>query len=88
MDTVFSTRLDDDLVERLDRMARETRLPKKRIVQEALARYLADLGDPSGEDVLARTAGAWSRRERPATTVRKARRSFREGLVRQHRKKR
>lgn len=82
MAAIFSTRLDEDLIERLDRAARALGIPKKRIVEEALRAHLEGLGEFPGEDVLDRTSGAWKRREKPETSVRRAREIF-QGILRE-----
>jgi len=85
---IFSTRLDESLIERLDRAARALGIPKKRLVEEALRAHLDEIGENPGEDVFDHTCGAWGRREGPETTVRKAREAFRRSLAREKRMRR
>jgi len=82
MRRAFTTRLDDDLLERLDLAARALGVSKRKLVEEALRARLEPLGDLRGGDVLERTRGAWRRDESPEETVRRCRGSFRRALAR------
>ncbi len=82
MQRAFTTRLDDDLLERLDQAARALGVSKRRLVEEALRARLGPLGNLGAGDVLERTCGAWRRDEASDETVRRCRESFRRGLVR------
>ena len=86
---IFSTRLDETLIERLDQASRELGMSKQRLVEQALRAHLhllVGVEDDDEDDVLTRTSGAWKRREKPAATVRKTREGFRESLARKERK--
>jgi len=89
MARLFSTRLDEALIDRLDRAARRLGTSKQRLVEQALRAHLHQLiggEDDEEDDLLTRTSGAWKRREKPAATVRKVRGAFRESLARKERK--
>ena len=84
MDKVFSTRLDETIVDELDRMSRQLGLSKKQLVEEAI-RLRASRAGVRARDVWAETCGGWRRREAPATTVRRIRRAFEGAMQRHHR---
>jgi hypothetical protein len=82
MDKVFSTRLDETIVDELTRMSRRLGISKKRLLEEAIRLRAGRAG--AGADVWAETCGAWQRRETPAGTIRKTRRAFEAGMQRHH----
>lgn len=76
MDRVFSTRLDEDLVRRVDRFVKQRSLSKKGLIEQALLAYLDHI-DPNHEhDVLERSFGAWKRKESVEKTWLRAREAF------------
>jgi hypothetical protein len=84
MDKVFSTRLDETIVDELTRMSRRLGISKKQLLEEAI-RLRAGRASAGAADVWAETCGAWRRRETPAATIRKTRRAFEAGMQRHHR---
>lgn len=86
MDRIFSTRIDESAIDILERTTRQLRISKKRFIEEAI-RLRAQSLPGGGKDVWAETAGAWSREETPAVTVKHARRHFRNAFERHHRGK-
>ena len=86
---IFSTRLDEALIQRLDRASRELGVSKQKLVEQALRAHLhllVGVEDDEDNDVLSRTSGAWKRRGKTAATVRKTREAFRKSLNRKERK--
>lgn len=82
MDTVISARVDERVARRIGDLAGRLGTSRKRVVERAIL-LLADAVDKeSGNDVFARTCGAWVRSEPPARTVARARKAFRDGLKR------
>jgi metal-responsive CopG/Arc/MetJ family transcriptional regulator len=82
MDRVFSTRMDEDLVRRVDRFTRERSISKKGLIEKALREYL-DRADPRYElDVIERSYGAWKRKESPEATWHEIRSAFNKGFGR------
>jgi hypothetical protein len=76
MDRVFSTRLDEDVVRRVDRFVRERSISKKGLVEQALRAFL-DRIDPNHEhDVVERSFGAWKRKEPAEKTWLRSREAF------------
>ena len=82
MAAIFSTRLDEELIERLDRVSRAIGVSKKKLVEDALRAHLDEMGQIDSPDVIDEACGAWKRREKPETTVRRVRKLFRDGLKR------
>jgi hypothetical protein len=66
MDRVFSTRIDESTAELLDRLSKARRIPKKRIVEDAIRLYGETL--QCEPDPFDRSFGAWQRPE-PATEL-------------------
>ena len=82
MDKIFSARLDEAVLNEMERVTRNLRITKTRFLEDAIRRQAAELAAGEGADVWAETLGAWERREKPATTVRRARRAFESGFAR------
>lgn len=85
MQKVFSTRLDGAVLDEMERVTRRLRITKRRFLEEAIHRQAMELSGQEGSDVWTETLGAWRRREKPETTIRRAREAFRAGFERQHR---
>jgi len=80
MERVFSTRLDESLLDDLTRLAQRLGLSKKALLGELIRDRMAREESRGHPDVWAETAGSWKRRESPTTTVRTSRQAFREAL--------
>lgn len=85
MQKVFSTRLDESVLDEMERVTRRLRITKRRFLEEAIHRQAMELSGQEGSDVWTETLGAWRRREKPETTIRRAREAFRAGFERRHR---
>ena len=85
MDKIFSTRIDESVAYRIEELAKRLKIPKKRVIEEAVLAF-AERNEPeNGSDVFEETCGAWKRRESPAKTIEKARKAFRESMERRQR---
>ena len=82
MDRIFSTRMNDDLVRRVNRFVRERSMTKKGLIEKALREYLDRIDSDHEAGILARSFGSWKREEAPEDTLRKARDTFNEGFRR------
>jgi len=82
MEKIFSARLDEAVLNEMDRVTRRARITKKQFLEEAIRARARELSATPGEDVWDDTRGAWKRRERPATTVQEARKLFRQSIQR------
>ncbi|OGV78611.1 MAG: hypothetical protein A3K19_31810 [Lentisphaerae bacterium RIFOXYB12_FULL_65_16] len=80
MDKVLSTRIDEAVITLIDRLAYERRIPKKRVIEEAVRSYCRQADTQARVDVFASTSGAWQRAESPAKTVEQARTCFRQAM--------
>ncbi len=85
MDKIFSTRLDEAVLDELNRVTRRLGVTKRRFLEEAI-RLRADQSGTTGDaDVWAETLGAWRRRESAPAIIARARREFRRSFQRRHR---
>ena len=82
MDRVFSTRLDESLVDELERLSRHLGVSKKRIIEEAIRQKAAEVRPDSSVNVWLETSGAWKRSESARTTIRRVRRAFETSMKR------
>lgn len=86
MQKIFSARLDEAVLNELERATQKLRLSKRAFLEDAIREHAAALLEAEDGDVWAETLGAWRRREQPETTIRRARRAFRETFSRRHRR--
>ena len=84
MQKIFSTRLEEATLHELGRATRKLGISKRQFLEEAIRLRAAGIDRHAGGDVWAETLGAWSRAERPETTVNRARRAFRRTFDRHH----
>lgn len=81
MDKILSARLDEAVVDELERACKKLGTTKKQFLEEAIRQRAASLA-VEAPDVWAETCGAWVRREAPETTIRQARRAFEQSMTR------
>ncbi len=84
MDRVFSARLDETVVDELNRVTKRLGISKKQFLEEAIQLRLSQPSHGGARDLWAATCGAWRRSESPTTTVRRARRAFEASVRRYH----
>lgn len=84
MQKVFSARLDEAVLDELDRVTRKLRITKRQFLEEAIHERARALAGETADDVWSDTLGTWRRDEAPATTIRRARQAFRRTFVRRH----
>lgn len=82
MQKVFSARLDEAVIDEMERVTRKLKMTKRRFLEEAISRQAKDLAGADESDVWSETLGAWRRKETPAATIRRARRSFEKSFTR------
>jgi predicted transcriptional regulator len=82
MDKVFSTRLDADLIRRINILATKKSVSKKALIEQALRIFINKTDDTLDNDIINRSFAAWQRDEAPDATVSKAKRAFKEGFTR------
>ena len=76
MDKVISTRVDESVALLVGTLARRLHTSKKRVIEEAMTAYAKSVGVAANGALLDSTAGCWRRRESPAATVARVRKSF------------
>jgi hypothetical protein len=84
MQKIFSARLDEAALDEMDRVTRKLRMSKRQFLEEAIHLRARGLSAEHGDDVWSETLGAWSREEKPETTIRRARQAFRRAFDRRH----
>lgn len=82
MQKVFSARLDEAVLDEMERVTRKLKMTKRRFLEEAISRQAKDLAGASESDVWSETLGAWKRKETPAATIRRAREGFERSFLR------
>ena len=82
MDRVFSARVDESIIYRIDSLARRLRMTKKAIIENAILLYAERVESENDIDVLEQTLGAWRRDESPPETIEKARDAFNASMGR------
>jgi len=82
MDKILSARVDESVANRIGSLARRLRTSKKRIIENAIERYAAQVDREEDFDVFEHTCGAWRRKGSPGETVAKVRKAFRDSMKR------
>ena len=88
MDKVFSARMDEKTIKRIDTLARRMHKSKKRVLEEAIEYYSSQVAGNIDAEIIAESSGAWQRDEDPSETVQKAKRAFRDSMDRHRKDKR
>ena len=83
MDKVFSTRMDEAVIQTLDGLAATLRTSKKRIVEDAIRLYSESV--ETRPDSFEAAFGAWQRSESPEELHRQIRATFEKAMRRHHR---
>ena len=86
MQRIFSARLDEAVLDEMDRVTRRLGISKRQFLEEAIQLRAQESKAREDDDVWAETLGAWSRSESPQATVRRARHAFRKTFDRRRRK--
>ena len=84
MDMVISARVDERVARQIGDLAGRLHSSRKRVIERAIELLTESVERESGDDVLARTSGAWKRSESPAQVAAIARKAFRDGMTRRH----
>ena len=85
MDKIFSTRIDEAIIQRIGMLAKQLHTSKKAIIEKAVMTFSEKVEKEKSFDLLEQTFGAWKRNEAPQNTIDKARSVFRDSMER-HRK--
>ena len=84
MDKVFSARVDEAVLDEMNRVARRLRITKRQFLEEAIRSRAQQLSRDEDADIWAETLGAWNRKESAAALIRTARRRFQRSFERHH----
>ena len=85
MDKIFSTRLDESVIHRIDALSQMLGTSKKAVVESAIGMYAYQMEQDKNYDIFEHTCGAWQRDESPAETVESIRNAFRDSMNRYRR---
>lgn len=86
MQRIFSTRIDEATLDQLNRAVSRLGISKRQFLEDAIRLRVRQLERQGDADIWSETRGAWQRKERPGTTVRKARAAFHRTFQRHHRR--
>ena len=82
MDRVVSARIDEDVAQQIDWLARQLKTSKKNVLESAIRQFADTVAARGQTDAFTQTQGAWQREEPPESTVDGARLAFRAALAR------
>lgn len=85
MDKVLSARLDETVVDELNRATKRRGITKKQFLEEAIRAHVGQRKGKTAKDVWGETCGTWRRREPAPATIRRARTAFNATMTRHHR---
>ena len=86
MDRVFSARLDEAVLDELDRVTKQLGMTKKEFLEDAIRSRAAEVNAHTARNVWRETLGAWKRREAPEITIRRIRKTV-EGSLKRHQRR-
>ncbi len=70
MDKIFSTRMDEKVIQHVGLLAKQLGTSKKAVLENAIRMYAEKVETDQGCDILTHTFGGWRREESAAETVR------------------
>ncbi|MDW7680254.1 MAG: hypothetical protein SCK70_06795 [bacterium] len=80
MDKILSARVDESVVERTRKPARQLKTTKKQIIEGAITLYAEKIEQETRKDILDQTFAAWQRDESAKEAVQRVRKSCRENF--------
>ena len=63
MDKVFSTRMDEEMINKINYFVRKRAISKKSLIEKALHTYFESTGAKLEQDILNQSFGSWKRDE-------------------------
>ena len=84
MQKTMSARVDEAVVALVDRIAREKKMTKREILEEAIKNFWKTVSVEKEIDSFQASFGAWERDESAEETVRKSRDAFNRSMRRHH----
>jgi hypothetical protein len=88
MDKILSARVDETVIDELNRAAKRRGVTKKQFLEEAIRLHAGAGESGSAADVWSETCGAWRRRESAPTIIRRTRAAFNASMARHQRQNR
>ncbi len=82
MDKVFSTRLDESLIKKLNHFIKSRSITKKSLIERALWAYLEEAGPNIDLGIIDQSFGIWKRDEKIHETWNQGRNAFNKGFKR------
>jgi len=82
MDKVFSTRLDESLIKKIDNFIKSRSITKKSLVERALRAYLEAAGPNIDMGIIDQSFGIWKRDDKIHETWNRGRSAFNIGFKR------
>jgi len=82
VDKVISSRVSESVAHQIELLSKRLRIPKKKVIEEAILAYARETGEDGDADVFTQTSGAWRRGESTSKTVKRARKAFRDSMMR------
>ncbi len=82
MDKVFSTRIDEEILNKINHFVRKRAISKKSLIEKALHAYFKNSGEHLEQDILDHSFGTWKRNETAGETWSHGREAFTTGFQR------
>jgi len=82
MDKVFSTRIDEEMINKINHFVRNKAISKKSLIEKALQAYFKNTGARLEQDILNHSFGTWKRDETAGDTWSHGREKFTKGFQR------
>jgi hypothetical protein len=82
MNKIFSTRIDESIIQLINILARKLKTSKKNVVETAIQSYAKEIGVKENIDVFELTCGTWKRSDSPDKLRRHMRKAFNESIRR------
>ena len=82
MHKVMSTRIDESVAALVDRIAKEKKLSKKAIIEEAIKDFWKKIHGEKEMDMFQSSFGAWQRDESVEETVKRSREALNKSIYR------
>lgn len=85
MDKIFSARIDEAVLQKIQTLAQKLKTSKKNILESAITMYDKKIGESQKVDIIDEAFGCWRRKESAEETI-KANRRIMRNSVKRHRK--
>ena len=82
MDKIFSTRIDEAIIQRISNLARHMKTSKKQVIEQAIHLLSERIDKDKNTDIFMQTFGIWKRKESANQIVKKVRTKFDKSMRR------